>query len=169
MLLSTPPAAQGTKAPVWKLRDVISGNYIDLQETSQDSFVVAFICNHCPYVVTQISDFVQIANRLQAQGVKVYAVMSNNYDFYTSDDPEHMRAFAQEHQFTFPYLIDEDQSVASAYEAICTPDIFGINADGEIQYRGAIQGLEEAMNQIQETGVGPQSQTPSQGCSIKWK
>ncbi|MCG8405974.1 MAG: redoxin domain-containing protein [Phycisphaerales bacterium] len=95
--------------------------------------------------------------------------MSNNYEFVKEDSPDNMKAFAEEHGFSFPYLVDEDQSVAKAYGAVCTPDIFGFNGEGKMQYRGNSEGLLAAMEQIAENGTGPAKQSASQGCSIKWK
>ena len=150
--------------------DVISGKEVSLKDTdTSKGFVAAFICNHCPYVQAMIEQFVETADKLQGQGIPVFAIMSNNYDFVKEDSPENMKTFASEHDFSFPYLVDEDQSVAKAYGAVCTPDIFGFNSEGKMQYRGNSEGLLAAMEQIAETGTGSEKQTASQGCSIKWK
>ena len=118
---------------------------------------------------------------LQAAGIGVLAVMPNDFDAYPADAPPEMAKFAMAHGFTFPYLIDANQAVARAYGAVCTPDFFGLNRDGELQYRGRLDDarmgdaservpeLVEAMRAIAETGEGPGDQTPSMGCSIKWK
>ena len=170
MLLSTPAHDPTFSAPDFSLLDVTSGDTISLSATDTNrGFVVAFICNHCPYVQAVIEEFVQAAASLKAEGIPVFAIMSNNYEFVTEDSPENMKLFAAEHGFSFPYLVDEDQSVAKAYDAICTPDIFGFNGAGKMQYRGNVEGLRDAMLQIAETGAGPAEQRYSQGCSIKWK
>ena len=122
------------------------------------------------------------AKILQAEGIHILAVMSNDYQSYPDDAPDKMRLFAKENDFTFPYLIDENQSVARAYDTICTPDFFGLNKEGTLQYRGRFDNigmrstnenrtpeLLEAMRHIAQTGSGPQEQTASMGCSIKWK
>jgi len=170
MLLSTPPFNPTITAPNFSLVDVISGNQVSLteQDTSK-GFVVAFICNHCPYVLEIITTFAETAKKLEEQGIKVFAVMSNNYEFVAEDSPEHMKVFADENNFSFPYLVDEDQSVAKSYDAICTPDFFCFNSDGLMQYRGRVQDLEEAMIEIAKQGNTEIKQMPSKGCSIKWK
>jgi len=119
-------------------------------------------------------------SELMAEGINVLAVMSNDYKNYPADSPENMLRFAAQYGFKFPYLIDEDQSVGKAYGAVCTPDFFGFNKDGELQYRGRLDDarmsnaegrtreLVDAMRQIAKTGQGPREQVPSMGCSIKW-
>jgi peroxiredoxin len=107
--------------------------------------------------------------------------MPNDTETYTEDSFEKMKLFSAKHSFTFPYVIDETQEVARAYNAQCTPDFFGFNAQDELQYRGRLDAscttlvansrreLFEAMKQVAETGHGPEQQIPSMGCSIKWK
>ncbi len=106
--------------------------------------------------------------------------MSNNYRSVPADAPDQMKVFARKHNFRFPYLVDEEQAVARAYDAVCTPDFFGFNKDGQLQYRGRLDDarmvsienrtpeLLNAMRQIATTGEGPQQQQASMGCSIKW-
>ena len=115
------------------------------------------------------------------EGINVLAVMSNDYHMVPSDSPANMKLFAQKCDFKFPYLVDETQKVGQAYGAVCTPDFFGLNAAGELQYRGRLDDarmdgassrnreLVDAMNMIAETGKGPAEQRPSMGCSIKWR
>lgn len=128
-----------------------------------------------------IGRIVEESHALRAAGIGVAAIMSNDFSAYPADAPERMRAFAAENRFPFPYLLDESQAVARAYDAVCTPDFFGYNADLELQYRGRLdeskttlvpderRDLREAMLTIAETGAGPEEQIPSMGCSIKWK
>ncbi|MEL6805798.1 MAG: thioredoxin family protein, partial [Bacteroidota bacterium] len=139
------------------------------EQSIEYGFVLFFICNHCPYVQAITSEIADVTTKLTASGIPTYAVMSNNYHFVTADSLPYMQSFAAEHQFTFPYLLDESQSVAREYGAVCTPDIFGFAADRSMQYRGCIEDLASAMEIIKDTGRGPESQRPSQGCSIKWK
>lgn len=170
MPVSSPRFDSNFKATDFSLPDVISDKTVSLSEADlSNGFVVAFICNHCPYVKALIGEFVETANALKAENVPVFAIMSNNYEFVEADSPENMKEFAAEHSFSFPYLLDEDQSVAKSYEAVCTPDIFGFAADRSLQYRGSLDGLEAAMLMIKQTGTGPTEQTPSSGCSVKWK
>lgn len=144
--------------------------------------VVVFICNHCPYVKSVVDRMVTVAEDLQKSGVGFVAISSNDVDVYGEDSFENMKLFAEQHQFSFPYLYDDDQSVAKAYGAVCTPDFFGFNKNMELQYRGRLDAsrkvaipeggkrdLFEAMKQVVETGTGPAEQSASMGCSIKWK
>jgi peroxiredoxin len=162
----------GTDGQRWT-RDAIVGPH---------GLLVAFICNHCPYVQAIIDRLVRDARALQEAGIGVVAISSNDVVAYAQDSFEHMRAFAQRHGFSFPYLYDESQEVARAYGAVCTPDFFGFNHDLQLEYRGRLDAsgrqpaapdaqreLLEAMKQIAVTGHGPAEQTASIGCSIKWK
>lgn len=144
--------------------------------------LVMFICNHCPYVRSILDRIVRDAARMQASGIGVVAISSNDTIAYPEDGFAEMKALAEEKGFGFPYLHDESQAVARAYGAECTPDFFGFNAEGGLQYRGrfdeskrsagpedARPELLEAMLLIAETGHGPEHQIPSMGCSLKWK
>ena len=144
--------------------------------------VVVFICNHCPYVKAVIDRIVRDAGDLSRRGVGFVAICSNDAEAYPEDSFDRMREFAKMHALPFPYLHDEDQSVARAYGAACTPDFFGFNADLQLQYRGRLDAarmapadantrrdLYEAMVMIARTGEGPAEQVASIGCSIKWK
>jgi peroxiredoxin len=147
-----------------------------------NGLVVAFICNHCPYVRAVIDRMVRDAADLKAHGIGFVAVSSNDAVAYPEDSFDNMARFSAAHRFGFPYLYDEDQAVARAYDAACTPDFFGFNRDLELQYRGRLDAsrrevgpedlrrdLFEAMVEIARTGQGPRDQTASIGCSIKWK
>ncbi|MDY0147103.1 MAG: thioredoxin family protein [Halothiobacillus sp.] len=143
--------------------------------------LVMFICNHCPYVQAILPKIVRDTAELKTLGIQAVAIMSNDIADYPEDSPEHMRRLAREYDFGFPYLYDETQEVARAYGAVCTPDFFGYNADLKLQFRGRLDAsgrqpqpdapreLFHAMQLIAETGVGPSEQTPSIGCSIKWR
>ena len=159
------------------------GKNISLSDVAgANGTLVMFICNHCPYVLAVLDRIQRDAVELQAMGVGVVAISSNDVDAYPQDSFDNMKALAEEKGFSFPYLYDESQEVARAYDAACTPDFFGLNADGELQYRGRLDAstkstgpadllrdLFEAMKQIAETRQGPKDQIPSMGCSIKWK
>lgn len=151
-------------------------------QAGPNGLVVAFICNHCPYVKAVIERIVRDAIDLEDHGVGFVAINSNDARAYPDDSFANMQAFAVAHDFPFPYLHDEDQSVAHAYDAVCTPDFFGFNADMELQYRGRLDAsrketgptdlkrdLFEAMVMVARTGKGPRDQIASMGCSIKWK
>lgn len=144
--------------------------------------LVIFMCNHCPFVKAVIDRIVRDTRELAKHGIGSVAIMSNDVTVYPEDDPKIMRQWAQEMNFPFPYLYDETQSVAHAFGAVCTPDYFGYNADLNLQYRGRLDAsgrnpaaldapreLFAAMLAIAQSGNGPALQTPSIGCSIKWK
>ena len=171
----------GWKARDFKLKGVDGKSYSLADVRGPKGTVVVFLCNHCPYVRATISRIVEEAKALKAIGVGMIAIMANDTRAYPEDSFDNMKAFAQQHGFRFPYVIDETQEVARAYDAQCTPDFFGFNAKDELQYRGrldtsrtslvagAARELFEAMRQVAETGRGPEQQIPSMGCSIKWR
>lgn len=164
-------ALKGVDGKTWRLADVRGKN----------GTLVIFLCNHCPYVKAAIGRIVEEAKALAKIGVGTIGIMSNDPADHPEDSFDHMREFARAHGFTFPYVIDETQDVARAYDAQCTPDFFGFNAKDELQYRGRLDAsrrelipnarrdLHEAMKEIAETGRGPREQIPSMGCSIKWR
>ncbi|MCC5968564.1 MAG: thioredoxin family protein [Pararhodobacter sp.] len=180
---ASPPVCDfGWKAPNFRLTatDGKSLSYIDI--AGQKGTLVMFLCNHCPYVMAALERIIRDARDLYRLGIGVAAICSNDATAYPADSFERMRELAQEHAFPFPYLHDESQDVARAYGAVCTPDFFGFNAAGELQYRGRLDAygrdtpppdakreLYEAMRQIAQTGEGPREQAPSVGCSIKWR
>ena len=180
MLLDTPICDFGWKAPEFTLNDPDGRAHRMRDHLGERGLLVAFICNHCPYVQAIAARLATDTRTLLDEGVGVLAVMSNDYRRYPQDSPERMRAFAETHGFSFPYLVDEDQSVGKAWGAVCTPDFFGLNGAGELQYRGRLDDagmgdagarnaeLLSAMRGIAATGRGPDVQTPSMGCSIKW-
>jgi len=171
----------GWKARGFKLQGVDGKLYTLDDVRGTKGTLVVFICNHCPYVRAVIRRLVEEANALKAIGIGTVAIMPNDTQSYPQDSFENMKKFAQEHAFTFPYVIDETQEVARAYDAQCTPDFFGFNADDALQYRGRLDAsrtsimpgarreLFEAMTQVAQTGRGPLEQTASMGCSIKWR
>ena len=181
MLLDTPICEFGLKAPAFNLPDP-DGKMHSLDDVmGEKGLLVAFICNHCPYVKAIIDRLVEDAAALQAEGVGVVAIMPNDFTKVPADSPAEMRKFAEQHGMPFPYLVDETQEVGRAYDAVCTPDFFGYNAKGELQYRGRLDDagkggdasnrtpeLLDAMRQVAGTGKGPGNQSPSMGCSIKW-
>ena len=181
MLLDTPLCDFGWKAPDFTLKDPDGKSYTMTEQLGEKGLLIAFICNHCPYVKAITGRLAQDTQLLMDEGINVLAVMSNDYQDYAADSPENMKKFAQDHNFPFPYLVDEGQEVGRAYGAICTPDFFGLNKDGELQYRGRLDDarmdsavdrnpeLVNAMRLIAQTGNGPEQQQPSMGCSIKWR
>ena len=180
MLLESPDVQLGWQAPKFVLTDADGVRFSFEDLIGKSGLLVAFICNHCPYVKAIIDRLVTDAAILQQEGFGVVAIMSNDFHKVPEDRPERMLEFAADHGFTFPYLIDADQAVGRAYGAVCTPDFFGLNAAGELQYRGRLDDakmgdatnrrpeLLEAMRMIADTGKGPTVQHASMGCSIKW-
>lgn len=172
----------GLKATDFSL-PATNGQQIGLSDVrGENGTLVMFICNHCPYVKAIHDRLITDALQLQENGIGVVAISSNDAVSYPADSFENMKLLANELQLPFPYLYDESQEVARAYDAVCTPDFFGYNADLELQYRGRLDSsgkqpsnadtkreLVEAMLEIAKTGKGPKEQIPSMGCSIKWK
>lgn len=182
MAMTTPICDFGRQALDFSLKGIDGKTYALADVRGPRGTVVMFICNHCPYVKAVIDRIVRDVRELQANGIGAIAVMPNDTDAYPEDSFENMKDFARRHGFTFPYVIDETQDVARAYDAVCTPDFFGFNADLELQYRGRLdesrketapptarRELFEAMTMVAETGRGPAEQVPSMGCSIKWR
>jgi len=168
MLLETPICEFGWKAPDFTLREPNGETYTLKGHMGKRGLLIMFICNHCPYVKKIADQLSSDTKKLINEGVNVLAIMSNDYSDYSEDSPEKMIEFKKQHDFEFPYLLDEDQSVGQSYGAVCTPDFFGFNANGELQYRGRIDELLSSMRGIADMGSGPEKQIPSIGCSIKW-
>lgn len=181
MLLDTPLCDFGLKAPAFTLKDPDGKSYSLADVMGEHGLLVMFICNHCPYVQAIKGRLASDMKALQDEGIGVVAIMSNDYADYPEDNPKNMKKFAAENGFTFPYLVDETQEIGKTYGAVCTPDFFGYNAQAQLQYRGRLDDakmgdatnrtpeLLNAMRLVAKTGSGPKEQTPSQGCSIKWR
>ncbi|MGQ0527910.1 MAG: thioredoxin family protein [Alphaproteobacteria bacterium] len=181
-LLHTPAKDNSFYAPDFYLKNT-DGRFLSLNDVKgRNGTLVMFICNHCPYVKMVINRLVEDCRVLQQNSISCVAIMPNDTVSHPEDSFDNMKKFAKEHNFTFPYLIDETQKIAKAYGAVCTPDLFGFNADKQLQYRGRVDSagnnktdatttkeLRLAMLEIAKTGIGPEEQTPSMGCSIKWK
>jgi peroxiredoxin len=171
----------GRKARDFALKGVDGKTYTLADVRGPKGTLIVFICNHCPSVKASIDRIVAETRALREIGIGTIAIMPNDTATYHEDSLDNMKSFAAKHGFTFPYVIDETQDVARAYDAQCTPDFFGFNAQDELQYRGRLDAsrmtpvanarrdLFDAMKQVAETGRGPVEQTPSMGCSIKWR
>ncbi|MEM1064150.1 MAG: thioredoxin family protein [Pseudomonadota bacterium] len=182
-MMPAPPVCDfGWNAPAFTLPATDGRTYSLSDVAGARGTLIMFICNHCPYVKAITGKIVRDARDLMALGVGVAAISSNDAVTNPEDSFEKMAALATEKDFPFPYLYDEDQTVARAYDAVCTPDFFGFNADLELQYRGRLDAsraqpgpddlprdLYNAMALVAETGRGPIDQIASMGCSIKWK
>jgi peroxiredoxin len=180
--LQSPVCEFGQKAQDFTLLGVDQQQWTLEKCAGERGLLIFFISNHCPYVKAIRKKLVRDSRDLMALGVNSVAIMPNDTVAYPEDSFENMLKISNEFNFPFPYLLDEAQEVARAYNAICTPDFFGYNADLKLQYRGRLDAagpksdddsqtreLFEAMKLVAETGNGPQQQVPSMGCSIKWR
>ena len=176
----------GTKAPAFKLPNTntnVGPSMVAFDDYSDTrSVLVMFICNHCPYVVHIRADLVRFVKEYQARGIDVIAISSNDATSFPGDSPFQMQIEAAHYGYSFPYLYDEDQVVAKAFQAICTPDFYLFDVDRTLVYRGQFDGS-RPNNNVPITGTDlraacdallmdeavPQQQYPSVGCSIKWK
>jgi peroxiredoxin len=173
----------GTAAPPFALHDTVSGRTVSLENfASSPALLVAFVCNHCPFVKHILDGFVAFAREFHDRGVAVVAISSNDVVNYPQDSPTEMARIAALKRFTFPYLYDESQEVAKAYQAVCTPEFFLFDRARRLAYRGQFDASRPG-NQLPVTGADlrsaceallsgtavPREQIPSVGCSIKWK
>jgi len=173
----------GTKAPNFELLEPATGETVSLKDVSGGrGLLVAFICNHCPFVKHVRHAFADLAKELQGKAIRVVAINSNDVATNPDDAPEHMVAEAKEIGYSFPYLYDEAQSVAKAYRAACTPDFYLFNAELALFYRGQLddsrpgndqpvdgRDLRAAADALLAGKPAPAEQKPSMGCNIKWK
>ena len=173
----------GTIAPDFTLPNTVTGEMVSLQDLKSDvATMVMFICNHCPYVKHIDAQLIKLATDYKSKGVSFIAISSNDVENYPDDSPEKMKEVALELGYPFPYLYDETQEVAKAYQAACTPDFFLFDKDLKCVYRGQLDGS-RPKNDTLVTGedmraaldavlagqpVNPK-QIPSIGCNIKWK
>lgn len=182
MSAASPPIVDfGWKAPDFRLADTRGKVWTPATLRGPKGLVVAFICNHCPYVLAIVDKLVREGRALYDLGFGVAAICSNDAGTHPEDGYEAMGAFARQHHLPFPYLHDVTQATARAYGAACTPDFFGFNGELRLQYRGRLDDsgreakpasrreLYDAMRQVADTGQGPREQMPAIGCSIKWK
>ena len=173
----------GTEAPDFSL-PAPDGQLYELAKQDIDKgLLVIFMCNHCPYVIHIRSALVAKIKQYQQQGIKVVAINSNDSQQYPDDSPEKMAEVIREYDFTFPYLVDADQTIAKAYHAACTPDLFLFDGEKKLVYRGQFDSarpgnsepvtgadLSEAVAQlVAGKKIAEEWQKPSMGCNIKWK
>lgn len=173
----------GTVAPDFTLPDTVSGKHLSLKDVaSEKATVVMFLCNHCPYVLHVNPEIVRIVNNYQPKGVNFVGISSNDAEKYPDDAPDKMTSHAKTVGYTFPYLYDESQEVAKAYDAACTPDFYVFDNNLKLVYRGRIDGsrpkndlpltgedLRTALDAVLEGTSMTEKQYPSGGCNIKWK
>jgi peroxiredoxin len=173
----------GMIAPDFVLPDTISGENKSLTDLkSEKATVIMFICNHCPFVKHVQKQLVKLAREYQAKGISFVAISSNDVEKYPDDSPQRMKEVAQELGYPFPYLYDESQEVARAYNAACTPDFYVFDKNLKLVYRGQMDAsrpgnnipvtgkdLREALDNILQGKPVSEDQRPSIGCNIKWK
>lgn len=173
----------GTKAPAFSLPDTVSGKTLNLEDIKSDkATVIMFLCNHCPYVIYVNKELVRLAQAYESKGVQFIGISSNDVDNYPQDGPDKMTIHAKEVGYTFPYLYDETQAVAKAYDAACTPDFYVFDGDLKLAYRGRLdeakpgndkpltgKDLSAAIDAVLAGEPATDRQYPSGGCGIKWK
>lgn len=173
----------GTVAPDFSLFDTVSGNTLSLNELKgEQATVVMFICNHCPFVIHVNKQLVKVANDYIPKGINFVAISSNDVENYPQDGPDKMKIHAKENNYPFPYLYDESQDIAKAYDAACTPDLYVFDKDLKLVYRGQLDGsrprnfirvtgkdLRHALDCALANKENTRNQKPSIGCNIKWK
>lgn len=172
----------GTPAPEFSLPEPATGNAVSLSDFAGKPLVVVFICNHCPFVKLIAEQLAVVGEEFQQKGVGIVAINSNDVANYPDDSPEKMVEFIREYAIHFPYLYDESQAIAKAYQAACTPDFYLFDADHKLVYRGQFDAarpgndqpvtgadLTDAINALLANLPISEQQTPSLGCNIKWK
>ena len=173
----------GSEAPPFYLPDVVSGKMLNLSDVASDkATVIMFICNHCPYVIHVNEQIVRLANDYASKRVSFIAISSNDVEHYPQDGPEEMKAHALKENYPFPYLYDESQNVARAFDAACTPDFYVFDQELKLVYRGRLddskpknglpltgKDLRAAIDAVLEGQPMVEKQYPSGGCNIKWK
>jgi peroxiredoxin len=172
----------GTTAPAFSLPDVVSGRTTTLATfDGSAALLVMFICRHCPFVVHVQEELARLGRDYQPKGVGVVAISANDAEAYPDDRPERLKEMAAEQGFTFPFLHDETQAVAKAYQAACTPDFFVFDAARKLVYRGQLddsrpgrgtasgRDLRAAIDAVRAGRPVSANQRPSVGCGIKWK
>ena len=173
----------GTKASDFKLLDTISDQKLTLADCKGiKGTVIMFISNHCPFVKHVNAQLAKLAKDFKSKGIEFVAIASNDIENYPQDGPEFMKKLAINEEFIFPYLYDQTQSVAKAYNAACTPDFYLFNAQLKLVYRGQLdssrpgndilvtgEDLSNALNALLNDQPISEDQKPSIGCNIKWK
>jgi thiol-disulfide isomerase/thioredoxin len=174
----------GTSAPDFFLLEPLTGLEMNLADCKGEKLtVVMFICNHCPYVIYVLPQVVELVRDYNDMGIAFVAINSNDTGAYPEDDPDKMKDLAFEYGFTFPYLFDETQDVARAYDAACTPDFYVFDHETKLRYRGQLDqsrpkrnpvlcdgsDLRAALHALLNDEPVPEPQKASGGCNIKWK
>ena len=183
MPLASKALPLGTVAPNFALLDTVSDQLVSLQDiASNKATVIMFLCNHCPYVQHILDELVNVASEYQPKGMRFVAISANDAVNYPQDGPKQMRELAAERGFPFPYLYDQTQQVARAYQAVCTPEFYVFDRNMRLAYHGQFddarpknetpvtgQDLRQALDTLLAGGQVSADQKPGIGCGIKWK
>jgi len=174
--------ALNTQAPAFSLIEPLTGNQVSLNDYLDKSVLIAFISNHCPYVILLKEALQNFAYEYQPKGLEVIAINANDVEKFPADSPEKMIEDVHKYNYSFPYLFDEEQTVAAKYKAACTPDFFLFDAQHKLYYRGQFDStrpnsgvevtgidMKNAADSLLAGNEAPEEQIPSMGCSIKWK
>lgn len=173
----------GTTVPDFALVNAVDGRTVSPADfRDRNALLVMFICNHCPYVKHVVKEIGQVARDYQPRGVGIIAINSNDIASHPDDAPEHMKTLAQAEGWSFPFVFDENQAVAKAFRAACTPEFYLFDRDRKLVYRGQLddsrpksavpvtgRDLRAALDALLRGKPVPADQTPSIGCNIKWK
>ena len=173
----------GTKAPDFNLLNTVDDTFLSLEKAKgEKGTVIMFICNHCPFVIHVNTELVKMANAYQQKGINFIAISSNDVEKYPQDSPELMKKLAKDENYPFPYLYDETQEVAKAYDAACTPDFYVFDESLKAVYHGQLDDsrpgngkpvtgidLRNSLDYLLENKSFIENQKPSMGCGIKWK
>ena len=172
----------GTVLPPFALPDAVSGRTLSSDDVrGTKGTLVMFLCNHCPFVQHVLPELRRLDRDYAGKGIGLVAINSNDLAAFPQDAPPHMKELAAKEEWSFPFLMDETQEVARAYDAVCTPEFFGFDRDLALAYHGrldasgrnsdphATRELFDAMSAVARGGRAPLSQAPSIGCSIKWR
>ncbi len=182
-LVESNPMELGTIAPSFTLLNVANGHYNQLNELcGTNGTVIMFICNHCPFVIHVNQGIIQLANDYISKGISFIAISSNDINSHPQDGPEHMKTVATTLNYPFPYLYDETQTVAKAYNAACTPDFYLFDSELKSVYHGQLDDsrpgngkpvtgndLRQGIDALLQNTTNSAIQKPSIGCNIKWK
>lgn len=173
----------GFEPPYFELPEPLTGKTVSLNDIrGEKGTLVMFICNHCPFVIHVLHELINIGNDYKEKGIGIVAINANDVENYPDDHPDKMKTLVLEKNIPFPYLFDESQEVARAYDAACTPDFNLFDANNKCVYRGQLDGarpgndipvtgqdLRMALDQVLRGDKVPEDQMPSIGCNIKWK
>jgi thiol-disulfide isomerase/thioredoxin len=172
----------GTAMPSFRLPDPAGTMHDGSELLGEHGLLVMFICNHCPFVIHVADELARLGRELPARGVNLVAIHANDFEAYPADAPDRIAAETAARGYAFPALVDEDQSVARAFAAACTPDFFLFDGAGRLFYRGQLDAsrpnngepvtgadIRAAVDALTAGGDPPAAQTPSIGCNIKWK